>query len=123
MFQYKFVCTCEACINNWPTYSTMGQPTSIPAKLGLVKIKLLDTRVINKLQKGDMATAISLFKSLCSLCSHLEPYAPCNDLSECQEALKQCLAIFFGLLPHGNKLMIPWDAIPSKMGIPVDGSS
>ncbi|CAH2043418.1 unnamed protein product, partial [Iphiclides podalirius] len=30
--QYKFICTCEACINNWPTYLSMGPSTFIPAR-------------------------------------------------------------------------------------------
>ncbi|CAG5033245.1 unnamed protein product [Parnassius apollo] len=113
-FQYKFHCVCEACVNDWPTYLSMRPSVHIPEKLVRIKNKLLNTSVINKLQKGDEETAVKLFKSLCSLCEHFEFYAPCTELSDCQEALKQCLSIFSGLLPYGNKLMIPWSAIPPE---------
>ncbi|XP_068617832.1 SET and MYND domain-containing protein 4 [Battus philenor] len=111
-FQYKFDCICEACINDWPTYFGMGPSTHVPTGLVDIKIKLLDENVIGKLQRGDVVTAHKVFKSLCSLCQALEPYAPCTELSDCQEALKQCLVIFSGLLSCENKILIPWTPLP-----------
>ncbi|KPJ15627.1 SET and MYND domain-containing protein 4 [Papilio machaon] len=116
-FQYKFDCICEACVNNWPTYLSIGPSIHVPAKLISIKNKLISKCVIGDLERGNIATAQKVFKTLCSLCQNFEPYAPCVELLDCQEALKQCLAIFSGLLPDGNEILIPWTAIPPEFSI------
>ncbi|XP_072945054.1 SET and MYND domain-containing protein 4 [Epargyreus clarus] len=109
-FQYKFNCLCEACVNDWPMYLRMLPSKKIPVKITRLKSKVLSTKVINFLQKGDKDTAVKVFSHLCSLCEDLEPYAPCMELSDCQEALKQCLVIFQGLVPYGHTELIKWKA-------------
>ncbi|XP_013140985.1 PREDICTED: SET and MYND domain-containing protein 4-like [Papilio polytes] len=113
-FQYKFDCICEACINDWPAYLSMGPSIHVPANLKSIKNSLISKGVIGDLEKGNSLTAKKVFKSLCSLCKNLEPYAPCVELLDCQEALKQCLAIFSGLLSDGNEILVPWTALPPK---------
>ncbi|CAH2092770.1 unnamed protein product [Euphydryas editha] len=114
-FQYKFNCLCEACVNNWPTYIHLSMTAKkIPAKLVRSKNNFLNESVIDKLQKGDIDTASKIYKRLCVLCEILEPYAPCVELCDCQEALKQCLAIFSGLVPYGNNLIINWKPVTSN---------
>lgn len=92
----------------------MGPSIHVPANLKSIKNSLISKCVIGDLEKGNSATAKKVFKSLCSLCKNLEPYAPCVELLDCQEALKQCLAIFSGLLSDGNEILVPWTAIPPK---------
>lgn len=55
---------------------------------------------IEVLQKGNRKRAEEMFKPLCELATALEPYTPCKEAAECQEALKQCLSILSGVLPH-----------------------
>ncbi|XP_028041143.1 SET and MYND domain-containing protein 4 [Bombyx mandarina] len=112
-FQYKFVCCCEACINNWPTYLEMRRSKNVPVQIQKRKNKLLDANSINKLQKGDKGTALKLLKPLCELMELLEPYCPCLELADCQESFKQCLAICEGVVPYGK--LIEWNAIPPKV--------
>lgn len=76
--------------------------------------RVLNSEAIENLQKGDQDTALQLFKPLCQLIEQLEPYCPCRELSDCQEALKQCLAIFEGLLPYGYSHLVQWNAMPPK---------
>ncbi|XP_045500490.1 SET and MYND domain-containing protein 4 [Colias croceus] len=106
-FQYKFMCMCEACVNNWPTYLTMRQK-KIPPKITRNKNKFLSYNIIDKLQHGDKETAIKIFRKLCSLCEELESYAPCIELCDCQEGLKQCLVIMEGILPYGCNESVDW---------------
>lgn len=73
---------------------------------------VLNSEAIENLQKGDKSTALRLFTPLCELMEQLEPYAPCTELSDCQESLKQCLTIFEGLLPYGYSNVVQWNAIP-----------
>ncbi|CAK1555865.1 unnamed protein product [Leptosia nina] len=106
-FQYKFICTCEACQRDWPTYLTM-RPKRISHKIARAKSKYLNADIIEKLQVGDRDTAIKIYNKLCNLCEELESYVPCIELCESQEALKQCLAIFCGSLPHGYNETVDW---------------
>ncbi|KAG6455116.1 SET and MYND domain-containing protein 4 [Manduca sexta] len=112
-FQYKFICSCEACVNNWPTYFGL-RSANLPAHIRKMKDQLLRRTTIENLQKGDESTAMELFKPLCALAELLEPYAPCAELADCQETLKQCCAIFEGLVPFGYGNLVPWSAIPPK---------
>ncbi|CAH0400812.1 unnamed protein product [Chilo suppressalis] len=113
-FQYKFTCHCEACINNWPQYLFTRPAKNLPRKLKIQKEKLLDGNAIDKLQKADRATAEKIFKPLCELAENLESYAPCTELADCQESLKQCLEIFFGVVPYGYSQLVDWKAVPPK---------
>ncbi|XP_046969169.1 SET and MYND domain-containing protein 4-like [Vanessa cardui] len=115
-FQFKFTCLCEACVNNWPNYMylTMRQSNSVPAKLVRSKNSLLNEHVIDQLQRGNLDTALKTYKGICDLCKLLEPYAPCMELCDCQESLKQCLSIFEGLVPYGSSLMVKWKSVNSK---------
>ncbi|CAG9788626.1 unnamed protein product [Diatraea saccharalis] len=114
-FQYKFTCLCEACINDWPTYLQIRPARNLPKKLKMRKEKLLDVTAINKLQKGDKAVAEMLLQPLCELAEDLESYAPCTELADCQESLKQCLEIFLGVVPYDYSKLVEWDAVPPKM--------
>lgn len=111
-FQYKFTCACEACVENWPIYLSMGFSSYLPKQLVARKNKILGDHVINRLQKGDLKTAISIYDSLCQLCEDLDKYAPCKELCDCQESLKQCIAIFEGLIPYGHNQTVVWKAVP-----------
>ncbi|XP_061719114.1 SET and MYND domain-containing protein 4-like [Cydia pomonella] len=117
-FQYKFVCVCEACVNDWPTYLTMKMSfrKKVPANLVLRKEQLLNPAIIDKLQKGDVDTAVNIFKPLCELTEVLDAFAPNIELADCQETLKQCLAIFGGLVPYGYSKLVEWDAKINKHG-------
>lgn len=72
------------------------------------KNKILTAETIKNLQHGDLKTANKAYKRLCIMSEMLEPYAPCAELCDCQEALKQCLCIFEGLSPYGSTQLIPW---------------
>ncbi|KAM3965894.1 LOW QUALITY PROTEIN: SET and MYND domain containing, class 4, member 4 [Aphomia sociella] len=111
-FQYKFTCCCEACIDDWPLYFHMAQANILPPKLLKQKKVLLNSDVIEKLQKGDIKTARKLYKPLCELAEALEPYVPCSELADCQETLKQCLQIFGGLIPYHLNPSVQWAAKP-----------
>ncbi|XP_049876054.1 SET and MYND domain-containing protein 4-like [Pectinophora gossypiella] len=111
-FQYKFTCLCEACVNNWPTYLQMTRCRNVPANILRTKDKILDADAIDELQKGDQGTALKLYKPLCELIEALEPYAPCGELADCQESVKQCLTILRGLVPYGYSKIVQWDAVP-----------
>ncbi|XP_047992590.1 SET and MYND domain-containing protein 4 [Leguminivora glycinivorella] len=116
-FQYKFICVCEACVNDWPTYLTMkmsSSKTKVPVNLMLRKEQLLNPVIIDKLQKGDVDTALNIFKPLCELTEVLDPFAPNVELAECQETLKQCLVIFGGLVPYGYSKLVEWDVKTNK---------
>lgn len=106
--QYKFICACEACIDNWPTYMELNlrKSTKVPNKIVAAKEKLLPMKIINELQYGKVDTALCVYHKLCKLCESLEKYAPCVELCDCQEALKQCLSIFEGHVPYGSDLMV-----------------
>lgn len=114
-FQYKFICTCEACVNDWPTYLVMKPSHNLPLNIIKRTKTLLNSEAIENLQKGNKDTALQLFKPLCELIEELESYAPCMELSDCQESLKQCLTIFEGLLPYGYSNIVQWIAIPSDV--------
>ncbi|VVC93231.1 unnamed protein product [Leptidea sinapis] len=107
-YQYKFACMCEACVYGWPTYISMRPSKRLPTKVTRSKSKYLSHNIIEKLQCGDKETAIKVFRRLCSLCMELESYAPCMELCDCQEGLKQCLSIFEGLIPYGFSTSIEW---------------
>ncbi|XP_050347933.1 SET and MYND domain-containing protein 4 [Nymphalis io] len=115
-FQFKFNCCCEACVNNWPNYLylTMRQSKNVPAKLVRSKKALLSEDIIDQLQRGNVDTALKTYKRLCDLCELLEPFAPCMELCDCQESLKQCLSIFEGLVPYGSSLMVKWKSVNAK---------
>lgn len=76
---------------------------------------VLNSKSIENLQKGDKGTALQLFKPLCELIEELDSYAPCMELSDCQESLKQCLTILEGVLPYGYSNFVEWSAIPPKV--------
>ncbi|XP_041981863.1 SET and MYND domain-containing protein 4 [Aricia agestis] len=111
-FQYKFVCHCEACINNWPSYFELGPSTYMPVNLQRTVGKVLSRATIDLLERGDEKTAIKMFDKLCSLCQEMEAYVPCKEVSDTEEALKQCLFIMGGLLPPGRIQTIRWNAVP-----------
>ncbi|XP_026756125.2 SET and MYND domain-containing protein 4 [Galleria mellonella] len=111
-FQYKFTCCCEACVDRWPLYFQMDSGLNLPLKVIKKKKELLSSDVIEKLQRGDINTAIKLYKPLCELAESLEPYAPCTELADCQETLKQCLQIFTGLVPYDLSISVEWGAKP-----------
>lgn len=111
-FQYKFQCACEACVEDWPMYLNMEFSRNLPDQLLARKNKILGENVINMLQKGDVKTAAKIYDSLCQLCEDLDKYAPCRELCDCQESLKQCLAIFEGLIPYGHKQTVQWKTVP-----------
>lgn len=70
---------------------------------------------MEKLQKGDLGNALLIFKPLCELTESLENFAPCVELADCQEALKQCLVIFEGVVPFGFSKLVEWNALPPKI--------
>lgn len=110
--QYKFICSCEACVNNWPTYLHMKAGLTmktVTAKLRKRVKSVLNENAIENLQRGDKATAFDLFKPLCKLAEDLDPFAPCTELAECQESLKQCIVIFQGLVPFGYSELVEWE--------------
>ncbi|CAH2236054.1 SET and MYND domain-containing protein 4 [Pararge aegeria] len=109
-FQYKFTCMCEACVNNWPTYFTLAssQFTIAPPNISKAKNKILTLETIRNLKKGDVKTAGQVYKKLCIMGEMLEPYAPCMDLCDVQESIKQCLCIFEGLPNYGGTQLIEW---------------
>lgn len=113
-FQYKFNCMCEACCDNWPTYLFL-RPGKIPNILKYRSQGLIGPETIERLQKDDRIFAYEQFKPLCELAQVLEPYAPCKELADCQEALKQCLAILEGTVPYGYSQVVEWKAIPPKV--------
>ncbi|XP_026724526.1 SET and MYND domain-containing protein 4 isoform X2 [Trichoplusia ni] len=118
--QYKFLCECEACINDWPLYQNLPVVQNLPEAIAKKKNELLSSEVIEALQKGDHDRATKLYKPLCELATDLDPYMPCQELAECQEAMKQCLAIMMGVLPHGFTKVVDWEVPPPQMpGAPV----
>ncbi|KAI8439289.1 hypothetical protein MSG28_013122 [Choristoneura fumiferana] len=113
--QYKFICSCEACVDNWPTYLHMKAGftrKTLTTKLHKRVKSVLNEDAIEKLQKGDKNTAFDLFKPLCKLAEDLDAFAPCTELAECQESLKQCIVIFQGLVPFGYSELVEWEAKP-----------
>ncbi|GBP34721.1 SET and MYND domain-containing protein 4 [Eumeta japonica] len=108
-FQYKFVCTCEACVDNWPTYHNLGAAKNLPKLIAEKKKKILSPNAIEKLERGCKDIAMALYKPLCELITVLDNYAPCVELADCQESLKQCLGIYEGFLPFGFTKVIDWD--------------
>lgn len=112
-FQYKFNCVCEACMDDWGLHAQLKQATFVPGEILLKKDLCLANEVIQLLMKGDKETAVVFYQPLCDLIQFYDAYAPCKELSECQEALKQCLAIFNGLVPHGYSKMLQFKALPS----------
>lgn len=112
-FQYKFTCLCEACVDDWPTYFTMKPSETLPLDIRALKKEVLNSFALEMLQKGDKCVAFGIYKELCSLAEILEPYAPCVEQADVQEALKQCLIIFRGLLSYGFSNVVNWDAIPT----------
>lgn len=115
-FQYKFTCLCEACVNNWPTYMELStrMTKKVPNTIVRAKERILGMDVINQLQYGDLETALKVYHSLCQLCEKLEQYAPCLELCDCQEALKQCFVIFEGVVPYGCNLMVDHKALSTE---------
>lgn len=83
----------------------------IPKTVRHHKEALLDSCVIENLQHGDKDTALEIFKPLCELIDTLDEYAPCVELADCQESLKQCLIIFRGVIPFGFSKMVEWQAV------------
>lgn len=113
-FQYKFTCLCEACVEQWPMYLLMRPAKCLSIDIRRKQKKLLNSEVIEMLQKGDKDTALKLFKPLCELAQDLDPYAPCVELADCQESLKQCIGILQGLIPYCDSNMVEWQAVPPK---------
>lgn len=111
-FQYHFTCSCEACVNNWPMY--LGLKPARNLERGVLKSKetLLSPENIEKLQKGNIETALKLFKPLSVLLAVLENYAPCIELADCQESFKQCEVILNGLISHGYTKLVQWKVQP-----------
>lgn len=112
--QYKFLCQCEACINDWPLYQDLPVVQNLPAAIAAKRNELLTGDVIEALQKGDLDSATKLYKPLCELATDLDPFMPCQELADCQEAIKQCLAIMTGLLPHGFCHSVDWEVPPPE---------
>lgn len=76
---------------------------------------LLSTDIIEKLQNGDVMLACKMFKLLCELAGDLEPYAPCKELADCQETIKQCLVLMEGTVPYGYSKVVEWKAFPPQV--------
>lgn len=104
-------------MDDWPTYLqlTMKPYKKVPINLIKRTQNLLNSEAIEKLKKGDKGTALQLFKPLCELIELLDSYAPCEQLSDCQESFKHCLIIFKGLVPYGYSNLVQWNAIPPKI--------
>ncbi|XP_075980473.1 SET and MYND domain containing, class 4, member 4 [Anticarsia gemmatalis] len=111
-FQYKFDCNCKACVDDWPTHEKATSAKDLPADILQKTEVCLDKEVIAKLMTGDKETAVKYFKPLCELIGVLDAFAPCRELAECQEAMKQCLAIFHGTIPYSCSEILDWEAIP-----------
>ncbi|XP_023937250.1 SET and MYND domain-containing protein 4 [Bicyclus anynana] len=115
-YQYKFTCMCEACVNDWPTYfQFMTDYKVIPPKLFNAKMKILDPDTLDNLKKGCIQAAIETYKRLCIMIEMLEPHAPCMELCDCQESMKQCIIIFEGVSETGCTQLIQWrDMLPTN---------
>jgi hypothetical protein len=99
-------------MNDWPIYLAMRPTFYLPAKLSMFKAKVLNSNVIEELQKGNRHTAERTFKLVCGLAEKLDSFIPCMELADCQESLKQCLQILEGLLPYGYSREVQWSAKP-----------
>lgn len=93
----------------------MKPSKNLPIDILTLKEEILNSFALEMLQKGDKCVAFGIYKELCSLAEVLEPYAPCVEQADVQEALKQCLTIFRGLLPYGFSNVVEWTAIPPKV--------
>ncbi|PZC76419.1 hypothetical protein B5X24_HaOG204658 [Helicoverpa armigera] len=107
--QYKFTCICEACNEDWPLYQGLDVLKDLPDGIISKRDEFLNGNVIEALQKAEKDRALKLYQPLCELATALEPYMPCKEAAECQEALKQCLAILTGVVHHGLSNFIQWE--------------
>uniref|UniRef100_A0A2A4K7Z8 Protein-lysine N-methyltransferase SMYD4 n=1 Tax=Heliothis virescens TaxID=7102 RepID=A0A2A4K7Z8_HELVI len=107
--QYKFTCVCEACMDDWPLYQGLEVLKILPDSIISKRDEFLNGNVVEALQKADKDRALKLYQPLCELATALEPYMPCKEAAECQEALKQCLAILSGVVTHGFSNFIQWE--------------
>lgn len=108
LFQYKFKCICEACVDDWAIYLNLETPKNLASGVLKTKERLLNAENIEKLQKGELEMALKLYKPLCVLLSVFERYAPCVEMADCQESLKQCIVILQGLVPYGFSKTVEW---------------
>ncbi|KAJ8712222.1 hypothetical protein PYW07_005064 [Mythimna separata] len=113
--QYKFTCICEACTEDYPLYQDLKTVPNLPTNIVDRILDYLNADVIDVLQKANKRRAQKLFKPLCELATALEPYIPCKEAADCQEALKQCLAILSGVLAKGYEKSFELE-IPAPTG-------
>lgn len=86
--QYHFDCSCIACEENWPLYLQLSQ---VAFEVCIAKDQL------QRLRQGEPETARVVIDGMTSIVQQLDTMIPCKNLSDAQEILKQCFAIF------GNK--------------------
>lgn len=96
--QYKFVCRCEACLDSWPLYYELKTAT-FDKKESKKFNNIINAELVEKLQSGDKKVAYSIINKLYKNATIAEKYAPCKQLSDVQETIKQCWALFGNIEP------------------------
>lgn len=83
-FQYHFVCSCEACVNDYGLFHEL-RPGRIPALStdeGFVKLSAFDRKF-----------ALKNYPTYCSYLKKYIDFYPCHEYSEIQEYLKLAVCI------------------------------
>ncbi|XP_077285330.1 SET and MYND domain containing, class 4, member 4 [Arctopsyche grandis] len=99
-FQYKFRCACEACSNKWPTYIDLKKAHFTNKKTKNKFRNLITPELIMSLENGEKTVAYEILNNLYKYAEMLEECAPCKDLADYQETIKQCWGIFSNVVPY-----------------------
>lgn len=91
--QYKFACKCEACLHSWPLYIKLEN--AVLNKNDSKKYNdIMSAELIEKLESGDKEVSYSVIDKFYKNAAILEKHAPCKQLSDVQETIKQCWAVY-----------------------------
>ncbi|CAH2006819.1 unnamed protein product [Acanthoscelides obtectus] len=81
--QYFFECSCEACEQDWPLYSSLPD-------LG---VEALDFLSLERLTRGDVGYAQEILEQVLEAARKMEEPQPNKQFAELQEAAKQCFLL------------------------------
>lgn len=87
--QYRFLCECDACRDDWPLYQQL--PTLSGDAEALEAARVSDCE-IEALRRADRQTALRLLGRLLHAATLLERTAPTKNWADNQEIVKQCFA-------------------------------
>lgn len=94
--QYRFVCTCQACHDDYPLYHSLPVPPTVPEEIQSDDVHLL--------MAYDRQFALDNYQRYCDFLLKYSEHYPCAQISSAEESLKMALNILVDAVPLKAKV-------------------